>query len=461
MTDEGDFIRRYKEAARRLGASCALDLIPADYGGYDVCDVVQNDATQNDNIDNDNNLTTNLGVYLSDLREYIGALRKAAVLRQEHYEKFIKGRRDEEPGHTHWRVSLNRAVEIAEEMLARWEIVWNKSFDADISISDALDRLDNFDVCAENVDMCGVECVDTKRVDSIKCKDTTRKPKMSLMEAARRKKLLRAEKNARDEALLDLCVDREQHYYQGCMEVPSTMGVVLFDVRGFVRSLQRVRDSTLSDFSKANEFAILQTYNSVDPAELKMFSKCIYGLFMAIAEKYKSVFVRKNLLCAGYLYFIDAWCAFLQFREPVPVAVLRGCIEGVLAYSDGASVFEVMLAVVVGQLSAANLKFVVKIIIRALDVPCKAKKVDESDLIPLILSAHVNSQYFIQIVRMGVLINGGDVPLMTAVYKSFVRRPIVKCSDYKCFDYIVAPLKGLDDLFAGVEKQYLEIISGL
>lgn len=59
-----------------------------------------------------------LDQYLATIRVYSKKLRRAADLRQYHYEHFIT---IEEPGHAHWRVGLNQITEDAENKLKYWE----------------------------------------------------------------------------------------------------------------------------------------------------------------------------------------------------------------------------------------------------------------------------------------------------------------------------------------------------
>ena len=51
--------------------------------------------------------------YLEQLKKYIKPLRKTVILRQTHYEMFIKDKRNEETGHRYWRLEMNNILKDA------------------------------------------------------------------------------------------------------------------------------------------------------------------------------------------------------------------------------------------------------------------------------------------------------------------------------------------------------------
>lgn len=66
--------------------------------------------------------------YLVTIRKMSRKLRRAADLRQYHYDRFIVT--EEEPGHAHWRIGLNQIAQDAEDKVKYWEdqreVAWDQ-----------------------------------------------------------------------------------------------------------------------------------------------------------------------------------------------------------------------------------------------------------------------------------------------------------------------------------------------
>lgn len=77
-----------------------------------------------------------LHAYIEDSREYVLRLKNAASLRQNHYDRFIRGKREEDPGHRHFREGLNDIVEDAEEKLQYWSQIYDSKFDTLVAVQE-------------------------------------------------------------------------------------------------------------------------------------------------------------------------------------------------------------------------------------------------------------------------------------------------------------------------------------
>lgn len=66
--------------------------------------------------------TISLDIYLVSLRAYLKPLRQTVKLRQQHFEKFIRGKRYEDPPHRHWRLEMNKILEDAEKKYQKWKL---------------------------------------------------------------------------------------------------------------------------------------------------------------------------------------------------------------------------------------------------------------------------------------------------------------------------------------------------
>jgi hypothetical protein len=92
----------YKNAANKLKWGGTL-------ASYEVLDF-QHDPMHN------NEPFEQLSEWINEHKPYIRALVKAAHLRQQHYETYIRGKLVEDPKHAHWRIGMN---EIAADASAK------------------------------------------------------------------------------------------------------------------------------------------------------------------------------------------------------------------------------------------------------------------------------------------------------------------------------------------------------
>lgn len=107
---EGDFIKAYKDYARKhlphtgtLGGLWAPDFDKTNY--MKRCN---------------NDLLGCVELYLKEMKPYAQVLIKAAYLRQIHFERWIQNKREEDPGHRHWRIGMNLIARDAAEKVKRW-----------------------------------------------------------------------------------------------------------------------------------------------------------------------------------------------------------------------------------------------------------------------------------------------------------------------------------------------------
>ena len=70
-----------------------------------------------------------LKTYLDDNAKYVRHLVRAAQLRQQHYEDFIRDRKDEDEGHKRWREGMNKIAEDAQEKLSYWQQIHDEKLD--------------------------------------------------------------------------------------------------------------------------------------------------------------------------------------------------------------------------------------------------------------------------------------------------------------------------------------------
>ncbi len=87
------------------------------------------DFLQEDCLKIENNCYDDLEVYLNNLSLYYKHIKKYYILRQKHYNTFIKGIKTEDEGHKHWRNALKMVVDDAKEKLDKWKNVRNNTFD--------------------------------------------------------------------------------------------------------------------------------------------------------------------------------------------------------------------------------------------------------------------------------------------------------------------------------------------
>ncbi len=133
-----------------------------------------------------------LELYKKETTEYLKRLQKAAQLRQAHYESFICGKIVEDPGHTAWRLGMNRLVEEGEAILAYWQTYSDELFQEHVERTKPV-------VVNEYLDTPNVEYVEKAKVK--KCKPA-KLPRLSQSE-------IQARRQARIERLQ--AKDKEEH----------------------------------------------------------------------------------------------------------------------------------------------------------------------------------------------------------------------------------------------------------
>lgn len=69
-----------------------------------------------------------LNTYIEQLKKYEVRLRQAANLRQEHYESFIKDKKEEEENHRKYRLGLNNIASDATDKLHYWTNIHDSMF---------------------------------------------------------------------------------------------------------------------------------------------------------------------------------------------------------------------------------------------------------------------------------------------------------------------------------------------
>lgn len=110
---EREAINRYKRAAARLPECSLLEYELPDFAASSLAASASYDALQ---------------VYLKDAYTYTKRLCKAASLREAHYRAFVKGVREEDEGHRHWRRGLNALAQDAREKVEKWSQVSEDQF---------------------------------------------------------------------------------------------------------------------------------------------------------------------------------------------------------------------------------------------------------------------------------------------------------------------------------------------
>jgi len=83
-----------------------------------------------------------LVVYLSKLKRYLHVVDKASTFRQQHYERFIQGKRFEDLGHRKRREMLNVIAADAKEKYNYWKSVERSEFDKFVALTGISDSED-------------------------------------------------------------------------------------------------------------------------------------------------------------------------------------------------------------------------------------------------------------------------------------------------------------------------------
>lgn len=117
--DERDALAAYKQySIKHLGNPETLaDLFFGDF-----------DPTLHDAETADMDEMGRLEIYLKRSRKYVKELKRAAYLRQQHYEHFLS-ENTEEDGHRNWRICMNQLSSDAEAKLLYWESQLSKKWD--------------------------------------------------------------------------------------------------------------------------------------------------------------------------------------------------------------------------------------------------------------------------------------------------------------------------------------------
>lgn len=167
----------------------------------------------------DGDIVDGLKKYLDGLESYTRHVKRAAYLRQAHYEQYILGVRNEEPGHTAWREGMNSLAEDCIEKLQYWSQVYSDNLNA--VFDRAIERkVHCIDLTVRN---CDVRYTDNnahnvQKVDRMQKKQKIyRPPKISERERAKLNKQYRAqllEKSREEHKMLDREMEKNSAYHQ-------------------------------------------------------------------------------------------------------------------------------------------------------------------------------------------------------------------------------------------------------
>lgn len=132
--------------------------------------------------------------YIDTLRTYTLHITKAASLRQEHFEKYVLGKKEEEPRHKAWREGMNAIAADCKSKLEYWSAALDAEFDklCEMSIAPTID------LTAKNYEYSYIEPAKKRKI--------VMPPKMSERERAKLRAKYRKqfiEKNRMEHALLD------------------------------------------------------------------------------------------------------------------------------------------------------------------------------------------------------------------------------------------------------------------
>jgi len=217
-----------------------------------------------------------LSRYLDDLCPYMHVLRKAAKLRQQHYERFIKNDPDrtEDSGHKHWREALNAVALDAWQKHEFWRVKWSEKFDE--LIRNHRPRIS--DICK----VAAVRNVDFS--ENAKAKPSTkivRPPSLSKKERKRRRReneklLKKAVKEAKAEdgqAFSDLGYGNGRHKkYSAPYEFRYVAGVITYAEDSFT-------DADTYKFDHVSHILVIKPDQFRDPAnQLFLLSRLLSPL---------------------------------------------------------------------------------------------------------------------------------------------------------------------------------------
>ena len=160
------------------------------------------DKTAYENLDE----LSSLELYKKETTEYLKRLKKAAHLRQLHYDNYIHGKHIEDPGHTAWRLGMNRLVEEGEIILAYW-----------CKYSDQLfqEHVESTPIVNEYLDALNVEYEPPEKA-TVKKRKPTKPPRLSKseMQARRRARIERLQiKDMLEHEMLDQLVKKNEEDY--------------------------------------------------------------------------------------------------------------------------------------------------------------------------------------------------------------------------------------------------------
>lgn len=215
LTDEErDAIAHYKEyQSQHLPAVTALrDLYASDF--------IPNNAV---NAQDTTNTIDQLKQYIDTLGPYTRHVRRAAYLRQSHFELYINGRREEDPGHTAWREGMNTIAEDCQEKLQYWSRVYEEKLN---EVFDAAEKIRSYErPTLRTIDFTTRNCdLSFYKKDKISDKKSQKPrpkvyypPKVSARERARLNEQYRAqllEKNRQEHQMLDREMGKVSEYHK-------------------------------------------------------------------------------------------------------------------------------------------------------------------------------------------------------------------------------------------------------
>jgi hypothetical protein len=176
--------------------------------------------------------------YLEQLGKYSNVLVNAAGLRQEHYEKFIAGQKEEDEGHMFWREGMNSIARDSMEKLEYWKNVHENAFGKEIQKFNRRENLKSkvVYVTAKDVDPKPKNITDIQRSRTI-----IQRPRLSKAqkkkrerEIKKRKETAKAHKDAEETKILDKLSKRHEEKFKNvqlCVvkDSPAVHIVTLFE----------------------------------------------------------------------------------------------------------------------------------------------------------------------------------------------------------------------------------------
>ena len=164
-------------------------------------------------------LIDGLKKYLDKLKMYTRHVKRAAYLRQAHYDQYILGLRPEEPGHTAWLEGMNSIAEDCAEKLEYWSRVYNENL-TDLFTKYTVRKVRDIDLTVRNCDLSfytNTESKVQKKQKQSKVQKIYRPPKISARERARINERYRAQllaKSREEHKMLDVGVGEASAYHQ-------------------------------------------------------------------------------------------------------------------------------------------------------------------------------------------------------------------------------------------------------